>query len=162
MHDVLGVAVIDSLKELLHVARGLHLVESLVLLLRDPLEQRLTRDVLHHEVDVLEIVVGLVVLDDVGVVEGVQDGDLLHDAVNVVHELVLVQHFDGDLEVRVVLVVREEDATERASAQHLGFRVDLIVLSELGNTLLLASLADFDHLPLHWLNSLAAALAFVV
>ena len=121
MHDVLSVAMIDRLEKLLHVARGLNLVECLILLFSDSLEQRLARDVLHHEVDVLEIVIGLVVLDDVGVVEGMQDGDLLHDTVNVVHELVFVEHFNGDLEVRVVLVVREEDTAKRASAEHLSF-----------------------------------------
>ena len=90
---------VDRLEQTAHVTGSLVLTEGLVLLLRDFLEKRLACDILHDEVDVLLVVVGLVVLDDVGVVEGVEDGDLLHDAVDVVAQLLLVKHLDGHFKV---------------------------------------------------------------
>ena len=53
MHDVLCVAMINRLEELLHVACSFCLIECLILLFSDSLEQGLARDVLHDEVDVL-------------------------------------------------------------------------------------------------------------
>lgn len=106
MDDVLSVAMVDSLEELFHVTSRYSFIESLVLLLSDAIKQRLASYVLHHQVDVLQVVVRLVVLDDVGVVKRVKDGDFFHDAVDVIHKLILVQNLDGDLEVRVMLVIR--------------------------------------------------------
>ena len=75
---------VDGLEQTAHVTGRLVLTEGLILLLCDLLEKGLSRDILHDQVDVLLIVVCLVVLDDVGVVEGVQDSDLFHDAVDIV------------------------------------------------------------------------------
>ena len=94
------------------------------------------------------------VLDDVRMVKGVENSDLLHDAIDVVHQLVLVQHFNGHLKVRVVFVVRLKDATKRSCTEHLCLGVNLIVLSQLCNTLLLSGHADLDYLPLHRLDRL--------
>ena len=156
MHDILSVAMIDRLEELFHITCGLRLIESLVRLLGDAVEQGLAGDVLHHQVDVLQVVVSLVVLHDVGVIEGVQDGDLLHYAVNVVHELIFVQHLDGNLELSVVFVVGQENTAECASAEHLRLRVDLVIAAQLSHTLLLATLANLDDLALHWLDIVTA------
>lgn len=140
MHDILSVAMIDRLEELFHITCGLRLIESLVRLLGDAVEQGLAGDVLHHQVDVLQVVVSLVVLYDVGVIEGVQDGDLLVYAVNVLLELIFVQHLNGDLLISVY-VVGQVNFGKFAFADNFRLRVDLVVLAQLMHTLLLESLS---------------------
>ena len=116
-------------------------------------------NVLHNEVHVFAVVVGLEVLDDVGMVETVQDGDLLHDAIDVVPELVLVEDLDGDLEVFLELVGRHENSTEGANSENFSFVVDDIVLLELMNTLLFSAFVDIDLLSLHLTALVILALA---
>ena len=72
--------------------------------------------VLHHQVDVLLIIVRFIVLDDVGVVERVQNGHFLHDAIDVITQLYLVEDLYGNLEVFIVLVRREEDTAKCANS----------------------------------------------
>ena len=144
MHDVLGVTVVDCLEQTLHVSSSDSLRESLVSLLRDLLEELLTGDVLHDQVDVLLVVVGLVVLDDVRVVQRVQDRDLLHDAVNVVAQLYLVEHFDRHLEVFVMLIRGQKDAAEGANTEHLCLRVNVVILFKLMHTLLFITLTRLN------------------
>ena len=141
MHDILSVAMIDRLEELFHITCGLRLIESSVRLLDDAVEQSLAGDVLHHQVDVLLVVVSLVVLNDVGVIEGVQDGDLLDYAVNVFLELIFVQHLNGDLLIRVMNFVGQENARKCAFADNFRLRVDPVVAAQLSHTLLLESLS---------------------
>lgn len=120
VHDVHGVTVVDRLEELLHVVSRLLLSESLVLLLCDLFKQLRSRHILHDEVHVLGVIVGFVILDNVGVVEGVEDGNLFHDVVDFVAQLHFVQHLDRHLEVRIVLVVRLEDAAKCPDSEHFG------------------------------------------
>ena len=84
MHDILRVTMVYRLEQAAHVAGGLVFTEGLVLLLCNFIKEGLPSDVFHDQVDELFIVVGLVVLDDVGVIEGLEDSDLTHDVVNVV------------------------------------------------------------------------------
>jgi len=74
-----GVTVVDSGDQLLHIQCRLLLSESLVVLLSNFVKQWLSIDKLHYQIDVLLIVVGLKVLDDVWVVEGVENAHFLHD-----------------------------------------------------------------------------------
>ena len=69
MHNVLSMAMVDSLEQTAHVSCGLRLRERLVLLLSDLIKELGARHVLHHQVDVLLVIVRLVVLDDVRMVE---------------------------------------------------------------------------------------------
>lgn len=84
MDDVASMTMIDSSKQVLHVASGNLFIESLVLLGCDHLEELEALDILHHQVDVLLVIVSLVVLYNVGVVQLVENSNFLHNAVNVV------------------------------------------------------------------------------
>ena len=105
MHDTVGVAVVNCLEQAAHVWLRLLLCEQLILLFADLFKERHSSDVLHDEVDELFVVVGLVVIDDIGVVELAQDWDFVHYIVQVVREFGFVEHFNGDFHVRVVFVV---------------------------------------------------------
>ena len=59
MDDILSVAMLNSLDYLPNVARSFLLAETLIRLLSDPVEQRLTWNVLHNMIYVLFIVVSL-------------------------------------------------------------------------------------------------------
>lgn len=65
MHDILRVGVIYSLYKTLHVAHCLLLSEDLVHLLADLVEKWLSIDILHDKINVLDVIVGLVILDNV-------------------------------------------------------------------------------------------------
>ncbi len=117
MNDVLSVAMVQSLEQLSHVSGCSCLCKSLVLLLSDLVEKRLSGNVLHHQVDVLLIVVCFVVLDDVRVVKLVKDADFFHDAVDVGAKLLFVEDFDSNLEVLVMLIRSQEDAAEGTNTE---------------------------------------------
>ena len=147
MHNVLCVAVVDGLEQLFHVVSGLILTKSLIVLLRNSIEQRLARNELHDQVDILLVVVGFIILDDVGVVQLVENCDLLHDHVDVVRKFDLVEHFDGDLETFIVFVLRLEDFSEGTGSEYLCVVIDVIVLFELPNALLSRALPRHNLLP---------------
>ena len=69
MNNVLSMAMVDSLEQTAHVTCSLRLRKGLILLLSDLIEELGARHVLHHQVDVLLIVVRFVVLDDIGMIE---------------------------------------------------------------------------------------------
>ena len=104
MNDVLSVTMVDGLEEGLHVTCCCRLSEGLVELLCDFYGELGAGHVLHHQVDVLLVIVGLVVLDDIGVVEGVQDGNFFHDTVDIISELDFIEDLDRDLKVFVMLI----------------------------------------------------------
>ena len=132
-------AVVDCLEQLLHVVRSLSLAESLVLLLGDFVEQLLAADVLHHQVDVLVVIVSLEVLDDVRVVQFVKDRHFFNDAVDILFELMLVKNFDRDFKVFIMSVGRHEHSAKGAHSQDFGFGVDHVVELELVDSLLLSA-----------------------
>ena len=124
-------------------------------MLCDLVEEGHASDILHDQVDILLIVVGFVVLDNVGVVERVKDGDLLHDTLNIVSQLHFVENFNCNLEILVVLVLCQEDTAEGANSQHLRLRIDEVVLLELMYTLLFVAKTGFDDLFFHALRILS-------
>ena len=142
MHDIHRMAVIQRLKQLSHVLCSSPLCEHLVRLLRDFIEESLTCHVLHHQVDELRIIVRFVVLDDVGVVEIVQDIDLFYDVRNAVTHFLLVQHFDSNLKILIMLVRSLKHAAVCTCAKNFCLRVDVVVLLELCHALLLVSFTN--------------------
>ena len=146
MYNVLCVRVIDCLEETPHVSGGLSFREDLVLLLADLVEEGHSGDVLHHQVDVRRVVVGLVILDDVRVVKRVQHRDLVHDVAQVLAQSFLVQHLDGHFDVLVVLVIRQENFAKSARSEHLSLMVNVIVLFELVYALLPEALTSNELL----------------
>ena len=120
MNDVLGMTMVDRLEEGLHVASSSGLGESLVCLLGDHVEELGAGNILHDQVDVLLVIVGLVILHDIGMVERMQDGNFFHDAVDIIPQLNLVKHFNCDLEIRVVNVRSMEHTAEGSDTEHLG------------------------------------------
>lgn len=84
VNNVLRVAMIDGLKQTLHVPGRRCFWKRLIGLLSDLLEKLSTSDVFHDQVNVFQIVVGLVILYDIRMVKRMQDGDFLHDAINII------------------------------------------------------------------------------
>ena len=109
-------AMANCLEQTLHIACCNRLREHLVGLLLDQVEQPGASDVLHDKVGEPPIVVRFVVLDDIGMIEWVQNGHFLHDAVDVIAQLYLVKNFYGNLEVLIVLVWCEEDSAKCANS----------------------------------------------
>ena len=130
-----------------HVVCGLILTKSLIVLLGNSIEQRLARNELHDQVNVLLVVVGFVILDNVGVVQLVENCNLLHDHVDVVCQFDLVEHFDSDLETFIVLVLCLEDFSEGSGSEHLCVVIDVVVLFELPHALLSRALPRHNLLP---------------
>ena len=130
-----------------HIICGLILIKSLIVLLGNSIEQRLARNELHDQVNVLLVVVGFVILDNIGVVQLIENCNLLHDHVDVVCQFHLVKHFYGDLEAFIVLVLRLEDLTEGSGSQHLCVVIDVIVLFKLPHALLSRTLPRHNLLP---------------
>lgn len=78
MDQVKGVTVIDSLEQTPHVLSGRVLCKCLVSLLDDLFEKRKSLDVLHNQIDVLGVVVGLDIFDDIGMIQFIQSCDLVY------------------------------------------------------------------------------------
>ena len=70
---------IYCLEKLLHISGGTLFCKCLILLLHNFLVHWHTFDIFHNEVDVLLIIVRFIVLDNVGMVEGVECGDFVID-----------------------------------------------------------------------------------
>ena len=110
----------------------------------DHLEELVAMDVLHDEVNVLLIVVGLIILHDVWMVELVENSNFFHDAINIILELLLVENFDGNKMVWVEFVVGLEYSSKSSNSKYLSLGIDMVVLLELVDSLLLSSLVRFD------------------
>jgi len=133
---------IDRLEQLLHVACSLSLTKRLVCLLSDFVEELAARNIFHNKINVLRIIVGLEILHNVGMIEPVQDGDLFHDAVDILRQFVFIEDFNRNMEVFLELIRRHEYSTEGSNSENFGLIIDDIVLFELMHTLLLSTLVD--------------------
>jgi len=71
----------------------------------------------------------------------VENGDFLHDTVDIISQLDLIENLDCNLKVFVMLVRREENAAECTDTKDLSLRIDVIILLELMDTLLFIALA---------------------
>ena len=97
--------VVDSLKQLSHVLGGLVFAEHVGRLLDDFLKKWFPRNVFHDQIDELLVVVSLVIFHYIGVVQLVQNGNLVHDLVDAVCQFDLVEHFYGNFKARIMLVL---------------------------------------------------------
>ena len=141
------VTMINCLEKLLHISGGALFCKCLILLLHNFLVHWHSFNIFHDEVDVFLIIVSFVILDNVGVVQLVENCNLLHDHVDVVCQFDLVEHFDSDLETFIVLVLCLEDFSEGSGSEHLCVVIDVVVLFELPHALLSRALPHHNLLP---------------
>ena len=59
------------------------------------------------------------IFDNVRVVKLVENCDLLHDAVNVILELLFVEYLDGDKMFGIVVVIGLENSSKGTNSKHL-------------------------------------------
>ena len=119
MNNVEGVTVVNRLKELFHVKRGLPLTELVNRIRSDLVEKRLALSQLHHQVDVFHIVVCLEVVNNVGMVKCVEQTDLVRNVFEAVVQFFFIHDFDCDFHLCIEIIVRSVNSTERANAKHL-------------------------------------------
>ena len=98
-------------------------------------EQLFPFDVLHNQVDVFVVVVGLEVLNDVWVIQIIQSSNFVDYQIYVLAELLFVHHLDSNFEVLVVLVSGHEHFAKTARSKHLGLRIYTVILLQLVNAL---------------------------
>ncbi len=130
-----------STEELAHVVGGLALIKVLVALLCDPVEEVAAPDELHYQVGVFAVIVGLIILYYVGVVEAADDGDLVHNGLNMAFKFIFVKHFDGDVHRGVVFVSRLEYFAKGALTKNECLCIYEVVGLEFAHALLLAAFA---------------------
>ena len=115
--DALGIAMLQSLDELKHDLSGLTLTEWLASC-RDLLKKLATRAQLHAKVNVLVVIIGFVVLDDVGVIDLLHDLHLVLQADEILGlQLALINHLDGNLEGLIFFVTSFEYFSVRTGSQ---------------------------------------------
>lgn len=131
MHYILFVTMDQGSQYFLDGLRSQVLVHGLVR--GELLEQLAAWAELHHQVDELFVFVGLVVLDDVGVVEGLEDCDFLVERLDLLLAQFLFRYdLNGHLVTLVRLVLSLEHLTETARPEHL--LVDIVLLLQLVHT----------------------------
>ena len=158
MDNALCMTMVDSLEQFLHIVGCFTFSECLILLLRDLVEQLLSLDVLHDQIHVLAVIISFKVLDNIWMIETIQNCYLFHNTVDIVSQLVLVEYFDGDLEVFLELICRHEHSSEGTNSEDFGLVVNNIVLLQLMYTLLLATLIWIDLLSVQRLLLLKTAI----
>ena len=145
MDHSLSVTVVDSPNNFFKILAGHALTEIVIRLRHNMLEQLLTRNVFLHQINVVLVVVGLEVLDNVGVVESLQHFDFIFDELQIEFELFLVQDFYGNLQVRVVDGLSSESDTVCTFTKDF-LLVDYVVFIEFFNALLFRSYVTFHML----------------
>ena len=85
---------------------------------------------LHHQINIFRVVVSLVILHDVGMVQSIQNSDLLQNGLELILQFLFIHDFNGNLHP-VVLVPRKVNSTECALAQHLCVIVNVVVFQKL-------------------------------
>ena len=84
MDNTLGVTMVQRREQLFNISGGLLLTEDLVLLTGDLLEELDPIDELHDKVDVLLIDIGLIILDNIGVVKFGKDTNFLLNGIKMI------------------------------------------------------------------------------
>ena len=139
-------AMVYRLQKTFHVLGGSVLSEDIVALLADLVVEGHPLDILHDQVDELVVVVGLVVLDNVRVVERVQRLYLIHQHFHMPLHFRLVEHLDRHAHARIVPISCLVDFAEGADAEQGRVAVDYVILFELLDSLLLElrTVGDLD------------------
>ena len=140
MDNVLRMAMINCLEQLLHVRACLLFSERLVVLFADFVVQRKSCDHFHDQVNVLLVIVRLIVLDDVGMVERIQCLYFLHNVVEILTQFALIEHFDCNLDASIKTILGLEDASKGPRPQNLRMLVNYVVLLQLSDALLFEGL----------------------
>ena len=136
IHDVFGLnvsmdyvflmSVNESAYDLIYCLCS-HVLAHLPLVIGQLLEQLAARAKLHDEVYELLILVGLIILNDVWVINFLQDGDFLMKGLDILlRELRFGDDLNGNLQFFVGLVLPKEDLPEAAGAQYLADVVKLL------------------------------------
>ena len=136
IHDVFGLNVPMDYVFLMSVNKSAndliyclcsHVLAHLPLVIGQLLEQLAARAKLHDEVYELLILVGLIILNDVWVINFLQDGDFLMKGLDIfLRELRFGDDLNGNLQFFVGLVLPKEDFAEAARAQYLADVVKLL------------------------------------
>ena len=121
--------------------RRLPLSKYLVYLLAYLLEEWHSRDVLHYQVNIHSIVVGLVVFNNAGVIECMQCSYLIHDIGQIVAKFVLIEHLYRHFDICIVLVRCQEYFAKGASSENFCLGINVVILLELMHALLAEALA---------------------
>ena len=106
--------VVECAKQFRHILCGHFFAKHLILHAGDLVEQLSSANVLHDEVDVFLVDVSLIILHDIGVVQIGEDVHLLHNCLQLIVQLLLVENLDGHLVIIIVLVVSQENFAERS------------------------------------------------
>ena len=86
------------------------------------------------------------VLDNVWVVKGVEDSDLVHDVAKILAQPFLIEHLNGNFDILVVLIICQENFAKSARSQNLSLMINVIVLFELVDALLPVALTSNELL----------------
>jgi len=140
--DTLGMTVVYGLEQLPHILGSLLL--SIVFLPANFLENRVARNILHHQVNELYVIVSLVVIHDVRVVQITQNFDLLDYRTNLVLQLFFIQHFDSHDHGCIFQCGGSEHRTEGPLTQSVGCTV-LVDCAKLFDPLLVFARGSFDN-----------------
>ena len=136
---------INSHEYLFHVFDNISLRETLMRRFSNFIKQFLPFDILHYEVKIFVIVISFEILDNVGMVHLVHDLNLFYDLIHVISYKMLVQYFYRDMQVFILLSVCFVYFSKWSMTNNFGGWCDAIVLSELGDALLLFALVDLNR-----------------
>ena len=103
--NALGVHMADCPEELLHVLTGIWLRQNLIVRTLDSLEQFTAVDILHDEVNLLLVLIGLIILHNIGVIKLDKILDLLSDLLHLMAKVLAFKHFYRYLVFFVVYIL---------------------------------------------------------
>lgn len=92
MYYSISMAMINSSKQFIHNLTSLTLIEHLILLRGNPIEKFSPRAILHHQVNVLRVIISLIILDYVGMVQLSQYRNLFLNLRYIILQLALIEH----------------------------------------------------------------------
>ena len=136
MDDTVSVAMICCKDDLLHVVSCSLLSEAHFLLLDYFVKKLNSVYELHDQVDVLYIVISFIILNNVWVVKCVEGCNFLYDHIKVSSNLFFDQHFYRNIQWNVYFIISFENFAKLTLAKNNRFPWDVVVFSELLNTLL--------------------------
>ena len=122
MDNAVSVQVLDSADHLAHDIGGVALSEPLRG--NDAVKEFSTLAVLHNNVDITVIDVALIELDNVGVVDLLQNGELFLEKSNILGDVLTKDGLDGPRDLGVCLQRGCSDCSEMTTTDHLDKVVD--------------------------------------
>ena len=127
VNNALRVHVANCSKELLHVLLSILFRKYLVLRTFDFFEEFTAIDVFHDKINLALVLIGLIVFDDVSMIQPRKILHFLPDLFHLIVEVLSFKDFDRHLIGTVVYVLGQIDLAIRSTAQDVGvFRVVII------------------------------------